>query len=299
MTKEPVSLSDWIHFLSTLINVSNTIIFGTTSIVILIAVSLYLFVDWAKAVILVVVFVLIFVIYWFMYGRNSPYTKARVLLKEIMYGKKNDPEIIQKEWCDGVRNMDENKNIFNYVLWIVVGIIIGILIGISLCLLINSGILSKISFEVFLPQFLGSFFALLIALFIFWLGQYYSKKREESRQVQLMRNLTSMIKDEIEFNIKKNEQMRKEAKKGLLPNYRLKNDNKNACWTKIVEYRHTEVSLINSISELYYKYELLNRTIDVGFQYMFSKIPIKGLHQEIERICNRIEEKSKEILDKI
>jgi hypothetical protein len=234
-----------------------------------------------------------------MYGRNSPYTKARVLLKEIICGKKNDPEIIKKEWCDGERYMDENKNIFNYLLWIIIGIVIGILIGVTLCLLINSGILSKISFDVFLPQFLGSLLALFIALFIFWLGQYYSKKREENRQVQLIKNLTLMIKDEIEFNMDKNEQIRNEAKKGLYPNYRLKNDNKNACWTKIVEYRHKEVNLIDSISKLYYKYELLNRTIDSGFRYMFSKIPVKGLPQEIERICNKIEEKSKEILDKI
>ncbi len=90
MNKELVTLSDWIHFLSNLINVSNTIIFGTTSIVILIAVSLYLLADWAKAIILLAVSILIFVIYWFMYGQKSPYTKARVLLKEIMCGKKNE-----------------------------------------------------------------------------------------------------------------------------------------------------------------------------------------------------------------
>lgn len=299
MPREPVKLSDWIQFLSSTVNTGNAIVFGCISIVILIGVSIHIFQIWSAYAIFIVAMILMGAVFWLIKGRDSKFKKAKILLDEIMCGKKDDPEVIKKEWCDRGRNMDENKNISNYLLWIVIGIIIGIFIGITLYLLINSSVLSKISFDAFLSQFLGSFFALIIALFIFWLGQHYSKKKEESRQVQLMRNLTSMIKDEIKFNMKKNEQIRKEAKKGLLPNYRLKNDNKNACWTKIVEYRHTEVGLINSISELYYKYELLNRTIDVGFQYMFSKIPIKGLHQEIERICNKIEEKSKEILDTI
>lgn len=160
-------------------------------------------------------------------------------------------------------------------------------------------ILLQTFLEIFLLEFSGSLLALFIALFIFWLGIYHSKNKEKKDHEQMIKNLTLMIKDEIEFNREKNNQIRTEMKKGNYPNYRLKQDNKDACWMKIIEYRNKEVELIEEISKLYYKYELLNRTIDNGFNYMVNKIPVKGSPQEIIRITKKIEGTTKKILDRI
>lgn len=299
MTKELVSLSDWIHFLSTLINVSNTIIFGAISIVILITVSIYLFVDWAKPIILVVIFILIFFIYWFMFGRKSPYTKARDFLKEIMCGKKNDPKIIQMEWYEGSGDMIKNKNIFDYKVQCVLLLLLGIVIGILLAFLYNSDIFSTVSLSVFFPQFFGSFLGFLSAIFIYWLSKRHTKNKEEERKKEMKKNLLLMIKDEINFNLGKVDQIKKEILKNLFPTYRLKTNNKDACWARIIEYRHQDHDLIKNISLLYYKYDILSRTIDLAFQSFHSKTSIPGVEAEIKRLCKKIEEKSEEIRDKI
>ena len=148
----------------------------------------------------------------------------------------------------------------------------------------------------FIWNFLLPFLGFGFALFLYWLSVQYSKYKERQQKVELKNNLSLMIKDEIEFNLKKVEQIKKESKKSLLPTYRLKSVNKDACWTQIVEYRFKEHELINSISELYYKYDILNRTIDMGFNCIYAKRDIPGLLEEIERISNKIETKSGDVL---
>jgi hypothetical protein len=144
----------------------------------------------------------------------------------------------------------------------------------------------------FLPPFLGFGFA----LFLYWVGNYHSKKKQERERIQLKDNLSLMIKDEIEFNQGKINQIKNEASKQLIPTYRLKTVNKEASWSQIVEYRSQERALINNISELYYKYDILNRTIDIGFECFYRKKAMSGLLSEIIRICNAIENKSNEVL---
>lgn len=145
----------------------------------------------------------------------------------------------------------------------------------------------------FLPPFLGFGFA----LFLYWLSICHSKKKEEQEKKQLRDNLSLMIKDEIRFNQDKIGQIKNEARKQLLPTYRLKTINKEASWAQIVKFRYQERDLINNISELYYKYDILNRTIDIGFECFYRKKAMSGLLAEIIRICTMIENKTNEVLE--
>jgi len=48
---------------------------------------------------------------------------------------------------------------------------------------------------------------------------------------------------------------------------------------------------------MYYRYDLLNKTIDFGFQYTIRDKPVpNGLMDEIKRICEKIEENTEKIL---
>lgn len=149
------------------------------------------------------------------------------------------------------------------------------------------------------PYFL-SFIAFLSALFIFSLGQFVNKRRFEKRNVEFQKKLLLMIRDEIVFNVEKTKQMKSESSKGVLPNYRLAISNKETGWTKIVEYRDKQFDLISDISKLYYKYDLLNRTLDLGSDSIWTtgKAPA-GIFKEIARICGKIDDAGKKLLTKL
>ncbi len=100
MNKELVTLSDWIHFLGSIVTFCNTIIFGILSIIVILTVSLYLFTDWQQMILLLVLSIIIIVILWFIYGKGNVYKKSIFFLREIMKGTKNNPEIIRKEWFE-------------------------------------------------------------------------------------------------------------------------------------------------------------------------------------------------------
>jgi len=138
----------------------------------------------------------------------------------------------------------------------------------------------------------------LIALGIFALGLFCSKKKEKNIKSDLKKNLLLMLNDEIEYNLEKVQQMQRDIpKKYLIPNYRLKTGNKDACWGKIIEFRSEEHDFINDISKLYGKYDLLNKTIDVGIG-LFNSNNTNTLSTEIIRICGKIEKDSEEVIKK-
>jgi len=149
-------------------------------------------------------------------------------------------------------------------------------------------------------EFIGSFLGFLFALVIFGLGLLFSKLRRDRLYRELQKNLLLMIKDEIKFNNEKVEQIKGFTPKNILPTFRLKTDNKDSCWPKIIEYRHEESDLIENVSRLYYKYDILNRTIDFGFQFITqNKHVTDSLMEEIKRICEVIKENSERLLEQI
>ncbi|MCK5112128.1 MAG: hypothetical protein KAQ84_01170 [Thermoplasmatales archaeon] len=140
MTKEKTSLSDWIQFFSSMINTGNVIIFGCMSIVILLAISFYLFADWAKLIIFFAGMTVLVVVYWFIHGEKSRFRRARIFLDAIMRGKKDDPVKIQKEWCEDRKErgrMFKDIGIFTWKQIRDISITLGVgVLGISLILMI-------------------------------------------------------------------------------------------------------------------------------------------------------------------
>jgi hypothetical protein len=68
-----------------------------------------------------------------------------------------------------------------------------------------------------------------------------------------------------------------------------------------VDYWDKEIDIISNISKIYNNYELLNRTIEVGFEMGYRGIAPSppSFVSEINRICDKIEEKSGTILSSI
>ena len=131
------------------------------------------------------------------------------------------------------------------------------------------------------------------ALFLYSLSKKHVKKKEGDEKKKLMDNIALMIKDEIVYNLEKTKQMKKDAQnKNIIPNYRLKTVNKDAGWSHIIRFRSEKRDFINKISELYAKYDLLNRTIDIGTQVGGGT----ALINEIVRICGKIEQKTKGVV---
>jgi len=144
-----------------------------------------------------------------------------------------------------------------------------------------------------------SFIGFGIALLIFAIGIFISKKKEKDKKGALKKNLLLMLKDEVNFNLDKAKQMQKDIPKTYsIPNYRLKTGNKDACWGKIIEFRSKEHDFINNVSTLYGKYDLLNRTIDIGTECLYHNVNTSGASSEIKRICRKIEKLSNDLLKK-
>lgn len=150
-----------------------------------------------------------------------------------------------------------------------------------------------------IEPYLATFGGLLSALFVYGLTLLITKRKEKKRTRELEKKLLLMIKDEIEFNLAKVKQIKDESRSNVIPNYRAKTDNKKACWSNIVEYRHEKPKLIEDISKLYFKYEFLNRTIDTDVQFVSGGIPIKDMFKEIKRICGEIKKSSDELIKKL
>lgn len=141
----------------------------------------------------------------------------------------------------------------------------------------------------------------LTALGIFFLGVVTDRYREKKRKNELLKNMLRMIKDEITLNLERTRQIKTNISPSWLPTFRLNTNNKDTCWSKIVDYWDKEIDIISNISKIYNNYELLNRTIEVGFEMGYRGIAPSppSFVSEINRICDKIEEKSGTILSSI
>ncbi len=98
-----------------------------------------------------------------------------------------------------------------------------------------------------------------------------------------------MIKSEVIFNEERTKQIKEMIQKHTLPNFRLKTENKDTSWIKIVEYWNENTELITNISKIYNSYDLLNRTIELGFELMYRGVRIPDTFvKETKRICDVI-----------
>lgn len=108
-----------------------------------------------------------------------------------------------------------------------------------------------------------------------------------------------MIRDEIDFNKEKINHIKQMAQNKGYPHFSPITANKDACWTKIIEYRHRDFNLIKDISALYFKYELLNKTMNSWHHFVVSGSIPRGFFQEVIRICDVILTTSDNLLKKL
>ncbi len=156
-----------------------------------------------------------------------------------------------------------------------------------------------------LELFLGNFFGFGFALFLYAISQYYLDKKEKKKEKLMQNNFLTLIKNEIIFN---KESMRKipniDFKKGETL-VRLKTENKDGCWSKIMEYRHKNSELLDEISYLYYSFRAINYILDyepfnIKTQYYLDKFceTRKKALKDVSKYCNEQIEKVIKLIDR-
>jgi hypothetical protein len=122
-------------------------------------------------------------------------------------------------------------------------------------------------------------------LLAFWLERRFSAKRNLSVQKSLVR----LISDEVERNIQLMTQIVEEAKRTVVPYYQLVTENKDSCWSMVVEYPFADSSIVKAIAVSYFEYRLINRTLDMLFfkeglkSSIFANSTLPLCKAEIER----------------
>lgn len=114
-----------------------------------------------------------------------------------------------------------------------------------------------------LSEIIGPFFGFLFALFIYGLSQFIIKIKNNNKRCHRIINFFSLIGQEIEDNTNKLRQIINDLIEGVLPYYTLKKDIKDATWSEILELQHGRQDLINNISRIYSKYDMINKACDV------------------------------------
>lgn len=148
----------------------------------------------------------------------------------------------------------------------------------------------------FTEPYLAALLAFLSGLGLYFLGLIISRLFEKSNDKRSHIQLLIFIEQEIVSNRKKAYNLQN-VKPNALPQNRMEASNKDAVWSKIIEYPKRNFDLINQISNLYDKYGLLNRTIESGFTFFTEGKGIpEGLNDEIKRICKVIDKNSENII---
>ena len=130
MSKEPLKVSDWVVYLSSIIDISSSTVIGLLSVSVVLFALFYnpyylsnelyqnypIVLDILKLTILFPVLG----IGWIFLSRKSDVNRAKKLLKRIMNGECNDPKIISEEWSYKPRFKMTIDKIFRFVIGIIV-----------------------------------------------------------------------------------------------------------------------------------------------------------------------------------
>jgi hypothetical protein len=153
--------------------------------------------------------------------------------------------------------------------------------------------------ELIIANFIGFGFALLV----YAISQIILGYREKNKEKLMQNNFLMLIKDEINFNtLALKELLKLDLKHGVTP-ARLKIENKNGCWIKIIEYRHRNPELINKISNLYFLFTLINQILDLVPHY-FSDIQdtseyLENVKENIKKASKQCSKLSKDVIKNI
>ncbi len=125
------------------------------------------------------------------------------------------------------------------------------------------------------------------------LSYFIYNKKEKNKQ----KNFLLLIKDENIFNKKVIELLRNKDFKSGETVLRLKTENKDACWDRIIDFYHANRNLITNISTLYELYRAMNHVLEYEPFYVenrkgFDEICFQrqvGLSTYIKEYDNQIE----------
>lgn len=141
-----------------------------------------------------------------------------------------------------------------------------------------------------IEQFLVTFLSFISALGVYGISQWYLNKKEKEKVKIIQNNFLTLIEQEIIFNRALIKEMLKMNFAKVLPTAKLKTENRDGCWVKVIEYRHKTPELINNISHLYVLFELINKNLEM-VPFYFSEIQDTSKH--MINIKNNIEKISK------
>jgi len=123
--------------------------------------------------------------------------------------------------------------------------------------------------ELIIGNFIGFGFALILYVITKYLLEF-----------RLQNNFLSLIKDEIIFNKQALELILKmdftEGETAL----RLKTENKDGCWSRIIEFRHKNSELIGEISLLYTLFQAIVFALDFKPYYVEDEDFLKNFNKD-------------------
>lgn len=117
----------------------------------------------------------------------------------------------------------------------------------------------------------GNFIGFGLALLLYFISQSYLNSKERKNEKNKQKNFLSLIKDENIFNKTVIGHLRNEDFKKGEPILRLKTENKNACWDKVIDFYHENINLIREISTLYELYRSINHILEYEPFYVGNK----------------------------
>lgn len=117
----------------------------------------------------------------------------------------------------------------------------------------------------------GNLIGFGLALVGYVILQLYLNSKERKKEKNKQKNFLSLIKDENIFNKTVIGHLRNKDFKMGETVLRLKTENKNACWGKIIDFYYANRNLINDISTLYELYRAINHILEYEPFYVGNK----------------------------
>jgi len=144
---------------------------------------------------------------------------------------------------------------------------------------------------IFSWESIWNFVAVVLGIVLaFTIDRWIEARKKKSVQ----KTLVSLIADEVERNI---DLMNAVVEKSIVPYFQLETQNKESCWSALVEHPFTDRALIQSILRSYFEYRFINRTLDMIFFKEGVQSPLFGT--STFPLCQAEIERSRQLLARL
>ena len=116
--------------------------------------------------------------------------------------------------------------------------------------------------HTFTSVFLGALLALLTSFYLERRTDKKGKQKVEEKKQKKKKNVLLLLKNELESNKQKMEQIIREGAEGVRPYYALDTFAMNSTWQEFTDFADEDIDLISKFTATYTKYFLINRTLD-------------------------------------